>query len=154
MVSYATVAYADGFLGTLLGTDAWSSASAADKERALAAATLAIDALEFVGGGFLGRRTDPAQERAFPRAPGIDIPAAVQQACALEAAALLEDSIDPAAKRRTRDIRQGVTAVSVGGVSESYATQTAGGVGGRLLSDPALSLLRPWRIAKGVYPIR
>ena len=154
--SYTTVEQATEYLNGLLGTEMWAKAEESDKERALASATLRIDALEGTGGGFRGRRTDPGQPLAFPRAPDVEVPEAVKNACALEAAALFENAADPASSSRERAIRQGVASASVGGASESYRSlsELRGGMRGRLASDMALALLAPYMAAKGVYPIR
>ena len=152
LAAYATVEYADEYLSSLIGAEAWASASSADKNRALATATIRIDALGALGGGFLGRKAERNQTLEFPREGQNEPPEAIKQACQ-EALALVEMMADTAAKRRERDRRQGVTAVSIGDVSESYAS-TTDAPEPVLYSDLALSLLLPYRAAKGVYPIK
>lgn len=156
MSSYTTVEQANEYLNGLLGTETWEKAEESDKERALNTATARIDSLESFGGGFRGRRADPSQLLAFPRAPDMEVPEAVKNACALEAATLLENAADPASSSRERAIRQGVASASVGGASESYRSlsELRGGMRGRLASDMALALLAPYMTVKGVYPIR
>ena len=156
MSSYTTVQQANEYLNGLLGTEMWAKGEESDKERALNTATARIDSLESVGGGFRGRRTDPGQPLAFPRAPDMEVPEAVKNACALEAATLLENAADPSSSSRERAIRQGVASASVGGASESYRSlsELRGGMRGRLASDMALALLAPYLAVKGVYPIR
>ena len=46
MSSYATREEADTFLSSLLGMNSWDKADDAEKERALATATMHLDALE------------------------------------------------------------------------------------------------------------
>ena len=155
MNSYATLEYADAFLASLLGTDGWTQATDGDKERALGSATLAIDTLE-TNPGLRGTRKTPDQAQAFPRSFEEGVSDTVKQACCLEAAALLEDNADPAAKRRERAIRQGVVSESVGDASESYVKRSELAQGGTsaLRSPAALALLHPYRTIQGVYPIR
>lgn len=150
--AYATAEYADEYLDSLTGAEAWSSASSADKKRALATATMRIDALGALGGGFRGRKAEATQTLEFPREGQNEPPEAVKRACCHEALALVEMTADTAAKRRERDRRQGVTAVSIGDVSESYKS-TGKSDTLALYSDLAFSLLLPYRAAKGVYPI-
>ena len=151
MDAYATVEYADEYLGGLMGAGAWASASPAEKEKALATATVRIDALAAVGGGFRGRKADPYQTLEFPREGESEPPEAVRRACCHEALAILELAKDTAAQRRVGARRQGVTAVTIGDVSESYSATTVASF--TLSSELALSLLLPYRASKGVYPI-
>ena len=153
LAAYATVEYADQYLSGLMWAEAWASAPSADKERALATATLRIDALEAPGGGFRGRKAETVQLLEFPREGQNEPPEAIKRACCHEALALVELTADKAAKRRMNDRRQGVTEVSIGDVSESYAS-TTNAPEPVLYSDLALSLLSPYRAAKGVYPIK
>lgn len=61
--SYATLEYADEYLGTKLSTKAvWTSLSTEDKEAALREATLDMDTQTYSG-----RKLYVAQEREFPR---------------------------------------------------------------------------------------
>ena len=153
LAAYATVEYADQYLSGLMGAEAWASAPSADKNRALATATIRIDALEALGGGFLGRKAETNQMLEFPREGQNEPPEAIKRACCHEALALVEMMTDTAAKRRERDRRQGVTAVSIGDVSESYASETQP-VTTTLYSNMAMALLLPYRVVKGLYPIR
>lgn len=156
MDSYASLEYADDYLGGLTGVNAWVQATAEDKAKALRTATLRIDALACVGSGFRGQKADQAQPLEFPRAGQEAVPDAVQRACCHEALYLIDTADDAAAARRERAIRQGVTSASVGDVSESYAklSELTGGMRGRLGSDMAAALVRPYLAIRGVYPIR
>lgn len=155
MDSYASVPYADEYLGSLIGTSVWKDIDSQDKERALVTATLHIDALSSYGGGFRGKKTAPDQPLIFPRCPDTEVPENIKRACCHEALALLEQSSDPEASKRTGAIRQGITAITIGDVSESYAksSEAANGLKGYLLSDMAISLISPYMAVKGVYPI-
>lgn len=155
MEPYATIEYADTYLAGLIDADAWSGADASDKERALVTATVRIDALSGCGAGFRGRKADNGQLREFPRSPDSSIPDAVMRACCHEAAALMEQRQDKTATGRQKAIRQGVTSVSIGDVSESYAqiSDMQNGLRGRLLSDMAMALIRPYLAVQGVFPI-
>ena len=149
MEAYATVEYADQYLGDLLTADKWASTESDTKERALSEATVRIDML-----AYRGKKAQPSQVRAFPRYPDTTVPEAVKQACCLEALFLVDSQANPAYARRLADIRQGVKSVSIGDASESYADiaeikKTQGGLG----SDMALALLRLYLAARGVYPI-
>ena len=153
MNRYAKAADADEYLGSLMGAEAWASVPSADKNRALATATIHIDALKALGGGFLGRKAETNQMLEFPREGQNEPPEAIKRACCHEALALVEMTADTAAKRRERDRRQGVTSVSIGDVSESYES-TGKSDTRALYSDLAFSLLLPYRAVKGVYPIK
>lgn len=154
MSSYATREEADAFLSSLLGMDGWDKADGAEKERALATATLHLDALE-ASPGLRGNRKDPEQAQAFPRSFEADISDTVKHACCLEAAALLEEQSDGSASRRRLAIRQGVASVSVGNTSESYraSSELSGGMRGCLSSEEASVLILPY-LAGRVVPIR
>ena len=155
MQSYATSEYADEYLDGLMNTDAWSGAQASDKERALLSATVHIDALSSLGGGFRGCKATDGQLQEFPRSPDTVVPEAVKRACCHEALAILEQSRDKTAQGREQAIRQGVASVSIGGVSESYVklSDQQSGLRGRLLSDMAMALIRPYLAVQGVFPI-
>lgn len=60
--SYITVAEGDAYADLRLGTTNWSTASADNRGRALIAATLALDALEWVG-----TKATTTQARLWPR---------------------------------------------------------------------------------------
>ena len=57
MEPYATVEYADTYLGGLIDAGGWSGVDASEKERALVTATARIDALSGYGAGFRGCKT-------------------------------------------------------------------------------------------------
>lgn len=155
MEPYATVEYADTYLTVQIDTGVWSGADVTDKERALVTATVRIDALSGYGAGLRGCKADSEQPREFPRSPDSSIPDAVMRACCHEALALLEQAQDKTAAGRQKAIQQGVTSVSIGGVSESYAklSDMQNGLRGCLLSDIAIDLIRPYLAVQGVFPI-
>lgn len=140
-MGYCTVAEADGWIGSVLGYDAWGKADEATKQKAINTATEAIDRLPLAG-----QKHDPDQENEFPRdvrmpsgaiLADLTIPDEVKKACAYEAAALLENLNNP----RLELQRQGVTAATVKGVSETYNGRFGAR---RLLSREAQELLRGW----------
>lgn len=149
MNAYATVEYADEYLGNLITGQAWGNYSPKDKERALCEATVKIDALSF-----RGRKSQQDQSREFPRYPDSLVPEAVMRACCHEALSILQDTKDKAGQEREAAIRQGVKSISIGDVSESYAeaAELRKGTGG-LGSAMALALLRPYLAGRGVAPI-
>lgn len=152
MIAYATVEYADAYLNMLLDVAPWEAADTEAKERALNTATLRIDAIASRPPGFRGRKTSPEQANQFPRVPDKTVPDTVMQACCHEALYLVTLDGDEAAKRRLNDIRQGVRSVSIGDVSESYASASEmfSDANQLLGSADAASLLRPY-MAHGGY---
>lgn len=155
MESYATIQYADEYLGGLTGNDAWVAADEQVRQKALLTATVQIDALAACGAGFRGAKAQPEQELEFPRTPDDTVPTAIKRACCHEAAAILDQMSDAAATSRARAIRQGASSVSIGDASESYvkASELRVGVQQYLLSPIAAALVRPYLAVQGVYPI-
>jgi len=132
-LSYVSLAEANEYFSSRLHADAWAEASDADKEKALAMATKAIDRQPLKG-----RQTDPAQTLAFPRHPDTEVPVAVKDACCEEALALLERSNS----QRRKLQQEGVQSFTLGNMSETYTA----GAGKGLTSQEAKELLRPWLI--------
>jgi hypothetical protein len=130
---YINLTEANEYFSNRLHADAWAEAADADKEKALAMATKAIDRQPLKG-----RKTDLAQEMAFPRYPDTEIPVAVKEACCEEALAILERGNS----QRRRLQQEGVQSFSLGNMSETFAA----GAGKGLLSQEAKELLRPWLI--------
>jgi len=130
-LSYVSLAEANEYFSSRLHADAWADVSDADKEKALAMATKAIDRQPLSG-----RKTDLAQEMAFPRYPDVDVPEAVKEACCEVALALIERGNS----QRRKLQQEGVQSFSLGNMSETYAP----GAGRGLLSQEAKELLRPW----------
>jgi len=128
---YVSLAEANEYFSNRLHVDAWAEASDADKDKALAMAAKAIDRQPL-----RGRKTDPAQEVAFPRYPDTEIPKEVQEACCEEALAILESGNS----QRRKLQQEGVQSFSLGNMSETFAA----GAGKGLLSQEAKELLRPW----------
>jgi len=85
MANYATVPVAQTYFDTRLNTDAWDTASNADRIKALTMSTLAIDKLNFSGA-----LADDAQVNQFPRGTDTAVPQDIINACCENALALLE----------------------------------------------------------------
>jgi RNase P subunit RPR2 len=132
-LSYVNLAEANEYFSDRLHADAWAEAADADKEKALAMATKAIDRQPLKG-----RKTDLVQEMAFPRYPDTEVPQAIKEACCEEALAILERGNS----QRRRLQKEGVQSFTLGNMSETYAP----GSGKGLLSQEAKELLRPWLI--------
>jgi len=132
-LSYVNLTEANEYFSDRLHADAWAEAADADKEKALAMATKAIDRQPLKG-----RKTDPSQPLAFPRYPDTEIPTTVKEACCEEALALLERGNS----QRRKFQQEGVQSFALGNMSETYVA----GAGRGLLSQEAKELLRPWLI--------
>jgi len=168
--SYVSVDDADAVLDKRLDTAAWDVASDDNKARALMVATRAIDSLRLVGQRALWDQTlefpraiyrgtsgdigygdpnYPTDSTVLPRtymyssAWSVDtsVPAIVVEACCLEAAARLEDVGSERAKLQA----QGVTAITLGKLSETYGGKSSG-----LASGDALKLMRRYIVSSAV----
>jgi hypothetical protein len=128
---YVNLEDANEYFSNRLHADAWAEASDADKEKALAMATKAIDRQPLSG-----RKTVSSQPLAFPRYPDTEVPEAVKEACCEIALALLERGNSERRKLQ----QEGVQSFTLGNMSEAYAP----GAGRGLLSQEAKELLRPW----------
>jgi hypothetical protein len=128
---YVNLEDANEYFSSRLHADAWAEASDADKEKALAMATKAIDRQPLSG-----RKTVSSQPLAFPRYPDTEVPEAVKEACCEIALALLERGNSERRKLQ----QEGVQSFTLGNMSEAYAP----GAGRGLLSQEAKELLRPW----------
>ena len=133
ILSYVSLAEANEYFSNRLHVDAWTEASDADKEKALAMATKAIDRQRLNG-----RKTNPSQPLAFPRYPDAEIPQNVKEACCEEALAILERGNS----QRRKLQQEGVQSFSIGNLSETFAA----GAGRGMLSQEAKELLQPWLI--------
>ncbi|MGE5494611.1 MAG: DnaT-like ssDNA-binding protein [Burkholderiales bacterium] len=140
--TYITVAEADEIIsGLLLSADtqriAWEALSDGDKEVYLRHALAWIETLPFTGAAY-----DINQTLQFPRDYNVsgEVPAAVKQAQALEAAASVGmlEQIDKRAQLRA----QGITHFTAGQLSESYGPVSQFG----LLSLQAHRLLRRYTL--------
>ena len=107
---YGTVEEADEYFANRLHEYAWSNAEASDKPKALWAATLIIDALQFKG-----TKQSVEQILEFPRDSDIDVPEAIRIAC-YEIAYSLLDGRDPEMELESF----GITLQKFGAVSTSY----------------------------------
>lgn len=133
MSAYVSIEQAQEYFESRLHAGAWAEAAEPEKEKALIMAAKAIDRQPL-----RGRKMDPSQALAFPRYPDTEVPEAVKEACCEEALALLGGN-----SQRRKLQQEGVISVTVGSVSETYATAgAAGGLGLRSLE--AKELLRPW----------
>lgn len=130
-MSYVNLTEANEYFSNRLHADAWAEASDADKDKALAMATKAIDRQPLSG-----RKTVSSQPLAFPRYPDTEVPEAVKEACCEIALALLERGNSERRKLQ----QEGVQSFTLGNMSEAYAP----GAGRGLLSQEAKELLRPW----------
>lgn len=128
---YVTLEEANTYFESRLHAEAWTNASDADKQKALEMATRAIDRTPVKG-----VKTSYDQTNQFPRYPDMEVPQTVKDACCEEALAILERGNSQRRKLQA----EGVTSVSIGGLSETYAV----GSGRGLLSQEAKELLRPW----------
>ena len=115
MEAYVDVEWADEFL-LGMGEEEWRGIELARRRGLLVQASVAIDLMDNIGGGFLGKRTGEGQFWAFPRNGGTEVPMGIKMACALEALALADE--ETAARRRAR--RNGVSGVRVGDAQEQY----------------------------------
>ena len=132
-MAYVDLEEANEYFSNRLHVDAWAEASDADKEKAFAMATKAIDRQRLNG-----RKTNPSQPLAFPRYPDTEIPQHVKEACCEEALAILERGNS----QRKKLQQEGVQSFTLGNMSETYVA----GAGKGLLSQEAKELLRPWLI--------
>lgn len=160
--SYVTVTEATAYFGERLRADAWSSASDADKEKALLTACRRIEACRlrvhrrpygYPGEppNTLSRPWDwlspanPDQALAFPRMRDKDndgnyaIPKAIKDAQCEEALALLARGAEQERRRALQ--AAGVKAFTVDGLSETYES---GVIGQALISAEARLLLAPF----------
>ncbi|KKM82574.1 hypothetical protein LCGC14_1318210 [marine sediment metagenome] len=110
MPSYASSVEAQTYFDGRLNTDAWDSASAGDKTKALAQATAIIDRLNFVG-----TRTDTDQVNQFPRGTDVTIPQDIKDASAEIALALL-DGVNPELEYENINM----TSQGYGGIRSSF----------------------------------
>lgn len=139
--AYVTAEEATAYFATRLHAEAWAALSADDKPKALGMATRVIDRQLLKG-----RKTDSAQALAFPRYPDTEVPETVKDACCEEALALLERGDNQRRKLQA----EGVTSITIGSLSETYAQGAGGGgsgggaAGRGLLSLEARELLSPW----------
>ena len=135
--SYVSVADADEYMASRLYADAWGSADATDKAKAIMMATRAIDRLLLAG-----RPADTEQELAFPRDGQDDVPQAVVDATCEEALAIL----DRGNSERRRMQADGLTSFQIGTLSEVYATGQSGRslVPHGLISVEARELMRAY----------
>ena len=139
MTPYITSVQADEYIAALIPSNdpehvAWASLEATDKDIFISRAMLRIESLPFTGTAAVS-----FQETAFPRWGQTGVPDAVKKAVALEAAAIAAYGAE--AEQRERIQSQGVTAFSVGNLSESYVRRGRAA----LLSPAASYLLAPFR---------
>jgi hypothetical protein len=135
MSNYITIEDAATYFATRLHTIPWTSATSANKTKALTMATRAIDALNY-----RGAKADSGQDNQFPRGDDSEVPAAVKEACCEIALALL-DGIDPDMEFSTlRVVSQGISSVRTTYDSTVSCEHLAAGIP----SITAWRLLRPY----------
>lgn len=135
--SYITLADADAYFANLLGGSDWAAFTSDQRQRALISATLVIERLQLRGKQY--DRTTP-QALHFPRIGEYEIPAAIQRAQCEQALWMLQQQAEPELFDRAALRAQGVTSMSLDGLSESYGgAQHADG-----LSPIVRSMLRPY----------
>jgi len=123
---YVSLTEANEYFSNRLHVDAWSSASDADKEKALRQATKEIDRQLLKG-----RKTNPSQPLAFPRYPDAEIPQNVKEACCEEALAILESGNS----QRRKLQQEGVQSFTLGNMSESYVAGAGRGMLNRAVTS-------------------
>lgn len=143
MTPYITTSQADEYIAALIPSTglertAWESLDDADKAIFVGRSMRKIEALPFSGAVAVS-----SQDTAFPRRGQTEVPEAVKQAVALEAAALA--AYGDEAEQRDRIKSQGISSFRLGNLSESYNR----GASSYLLSSVAYGLLRPF-MAGGV----
>ena len=116
--SYVTLTEADAYVEAFHPDSAWFGLTDTQKEQRL---VLACEQLE--APPFTGRKTDRRQPMAFPRFPSVTVPQSIK-AAQVEIALLPLSTVRSAAAtdaaQRAALQRQGVTAFSIGDLSESY----------------------------------
>jgi len=121
--SYVTLAEADDYVANFYAQTSWSDLSETQKEQRLVLACERLEALPFTG-----RKRTLVQSLLFPRWPSDIVPEAIK-AAQVEIAVLdlREDAtkVVAAAAKRAALQQQGVTAYSVGHLSESYGGGSA-----------------------------
>lgn len=128
VVPYVTNSYADGYMASYPGRDAWASSTETLKTQVLRAATMDLDKLHFVG-----HRLDVDQTREWPRFRDMDtygdvfylddngIPDRVAWATCEQAWFILKNyltGIDPDDRMDAQD--QGLQSVNRSGASENF----------------------------------
>jgi len=134
-----TIEASNTYFSTRLGAAVWTAASADDKAKALQMATKTIDQLPLSGKRYL--TVEEGQTLEFPRtylnsAGGyswdeddynedtdtLEVPLVVVEACCEVALALIKFYSDTGAQSREQDQAWGVTSITLGEVSETYAS--------------------------------
>ena len=115
--SYITVSEAEELLQGDRLCDAFAALPEVIREKLLKDAALRVDSLPYAG-----RKSRSDQMMEFPREGMTEIPYRVKLAQAVEAVSVL----DSEAEERRRMVEQGVIAVTVGKVSESYGGHGSG----------------------------
>lgn len=139
--SYLTVADATQLLSIRFGIESWTNATESDKGKALQLATLQIDQCQFQGVklAFTQALQFPRdqQDQAFDQ-----IPPEVQQACAVQALAILKNPDRNGLTERQAMRSEGVKEFSIGNFSERF--QSWGSPSARHLCPEAARFLQGW----------
>ena len=141
--SYVTLAEADDYVANFYAQISWSELSETQKEQRLVLACERLEALPFTG-----RKRLRGQNLLFPRWPSDTVPQAIK-AAQIEIAVLdlrndASAVVADAAKRAALQ-QQGVTAYTIGHLSESYGSGTGEFAEFPFMADGKVqSLLRPF----------
>lgn len=144
---YATIAEANTYFSGRLNTDAWDSANASNRTKALTMATRAIDMLNFQG-----ERTDDTLSSQFPRGGDTVVPQEIKDATCEIALALLNENNpeDLAVDSNVLSERYSTIGVTYGGQEqEAYVNGIPSVTAWRLLK-PFLRDPRALHIIRGV----
>ena len=147
LIGYVTLQEADEYVRThYLTADelrvGWEALS--DEDR-IALLTRSFQVLELLP--FAGRKFDPKQDKAFPRWPQQEVPAAIKWAQIENALAKSDASNEEDAKHYERLWTYGVESYSIGNLSERTSTGTyslRGAQSTGITSAVAERLLRPY----------
>ena len=133
--SYITAAQAANILRSTAGGEKWETLDAVAQNRALVSATMHIDALQNICGGFKGDKSDALCSLEFPRtATNGTLPQDIETATALEA---LQTAFP--------NPLSGLRAKKVGNASESYINIGKNdGLKQYLESDDAAALVKKY----------
>jgi len=105
MTAYLTVEEASAILGERLNVDTWTSASYADKTKALKQSTQIVNKFRYIGD-----KLSITQSNEFPRQDGI-LPEDVKLACCLIALALLDNTNPEAEQARINVVQRSVSTI-------------------------------------------
>lgn len=148
-IGYVTLEQANEYIAThYISTDklyeSWDYLSDEDKSALLLRSFECIEVLPFTG-----RKSNPDQEKAFPRYPATTVPKQVQYAQIENALSMSDTSMSEEAEHYGRLWQFGVQAYSIGNLSErisegAWSSGSSTAVSSGLVSNIATRLLRPF----------